>query len=210
MSSTKIVVFAKEFDDFAQRFTLDLARPFDYNALMTSQELRLTNKSFFGYIPSRIRSKELEFIKNKSFINDYRILTKMYFGLTIETEKGCWINSDWSIYRHIRFNGKNIGTHRLSYMTLRGPIYGNRFICHYCDRKGCTNPWHLFQGTQQDNIDDYKMKNNTWQPPLRDFPSKVDETQNMRPTLTENELEILIRKLKDMMESYKVSPNTYD
>lgn len=125
---------------------------------MTNQELKRTNKVFFGYIPSRIRSKELEIIRIKSSVKDYQLLTRIYFGLTIETERGCWITEDWTKYRNIKINERVIGLHRLSYIILRGPISDNKYACHYCDRKGCINPFHLFQGTQKDNLDDYKLK----------------------------------------------------
>ncbi len=123
---------------------------------MTNQELRLTNKAFFGYIPSRIRSKELEIIRKKCNL-DYKLLSKIYFGLIIESERGCWINDDWTKYRFINYNGKTIGLHRLSFKIFRDSVQG-KFICHYCDRKGCINPFHLFSGTRQDNITDYKLK----------------------------------------------------
>ncbi len=126
---------------------------------MTDQELHLTNKLFFGYTPSTIRSKELEFIRVHAKYGDYRLLSKIYFGLTIEKERGCWINNDWTKYRQMKFNGKTIGLHRLSYLILRGPIFDNKYACHYCDRKGCVNAFHIFQGTQQDNLEDYKLKN---------------------------------------------------
>lgn len=69
---------------------------------------------------------------------------------------GCW---DWNgslsgTYGHMRFNNKNIGIHRASWMIHRGEIPEGYSICHTCDNKSCSNPDHLFLGTPKDNIQD--------------------------------------------------------
>lgn len=73
----------------------------------------------------------------------------------IEPIKRCWFRSqDWSQYSRMGL----IGAHRISFEIFRGPLIGGLEICHHCDRRGCINPWHLFQGTHSDNIKDAKNK----------------------------------------------------
>lgn len=49
--------------------------------------------------------------------------------------------------------------HRVSYELFIGPIPDGMFVCHHCDNKECTNPAHLFVGTQKDNCNDRDAKN---------------------------------------------------
>lgn len=70
-------------------------------------------------------------------------------------DTSCWIlRDDWSIYTTF----KGIAAHRLSYELFVGEL--KQDVLHHCDRKGCINPNHLFQGNDADNRKDYhdKMK----------------------------------------------------
>lgn len=70
--------------------------------------------------------------------------------ITIEQKKECWFirGHDWSNYTNIK---KKPG-HRVTYELCVGPIKIGNCVCHKCDRKGCINPDHLFQGTHSDNM----------------------------------------------------------
>ena len=73
----------------------------------------------------------------------------------IDSETKCWFKSEWwSDYTSI----DKKPAHRVSYDAFIGnPIEGLE-ICHHCDRKGCINPFHLFQGTHSDNVQDAIVK----------------------------------------------------
>jgi hypothetical protein len=78
-------------------------------------------------------------------------LKKILKKVRIDNEKGCWIyNEDWSVY----VTYKKHLLHRLMYRIFKEEIRGKSSICHRCDRPGCINPEHLFQGTNRDNIND--------------------------------------------------------
>ena len=76
---------------------------------------------------------------------------KILIKITIDKDKGCWLyNEDWSVYATY----KKQRLHRLMYHIFKEKIKDNNLVCHKCDRPGCINPDHLFQGTPSDNYQD--------------------------------------------------------
>ena len=65
--------------------------------------------------------------------------------------KGCL--DSWG-YGRIRVNNKQIKAHRLSYQFYYGEIPKGKQVNHKCNNLICCNPYHLYAGTQQDNMDD--------------------------------------------------------
>lgn len=82
----------------------------------------------------------------------------------IEDDCWEWIGKKTRGYGQLRFKGKLIYAHRLSYIFHKGEIpkddnfYGTLIICHTCDNPPCVNPAHLFLGTFQDNSIDRNKK----------------------------------------------------
>lgn len=87
-------------------------------------------------------------------------LRERYDARVVKTD-GCW---GWkgsklvSGYGNIRYGGKIHCAHRLSYEFHIGPIPEGMNVCHKCDNPVCSNPDHLFIGTQQDNVIDMHSK----------------------------------------------------
>jgi len=80
-------------------------------------------------------------------------------------ECGCWIwtgATDSNGYGS--FRGKN-GTqpaHRAVYEFYIGSIPEDLNLCHRCDTPSCVNPYHMFPGTQKDNVQDSMNKKRLW------------------------------------------------
>lgn len=81
-------------------------------------------------------------------------------------KEGCWEwsgNTDGKGYGTISHrNGAGFSpekAHRVSYEKEYGSIPDGLFVLHKCDNPECTNPEHLFLGTQKDNMQDCSRKN---------------------------------------------------
>jgi len=79
-----------------------------------------------------------------------------------DNHNGCWIwmgSKRRRGYGRLRFEGKTVAAHRLSYKMAIGEDPGDKLVCHSCDVPSCVNPDHLFLGTYLDNNRDCVSKN---------------------------------------------------
>lgn len=78
-----------------------------------------------------------------------------------KSEDECW---GWFGFKskygrsHFRVKDKKYFIHRISWVIHNGEIPEGLCVCHACDNPTCTNPAHLFLGTQKDNILDMEAK----------------------------------------------------
>lgn len=83
----------------------------------------------------------------------------------VKNESGCWSwtgTKDAFGYGNLsnRRGGKFSPekAHIVSYEKHFGMIENNLHVCHKCDNPECTNPYHLFLGTQKENMIDCSRK----------------------------------------------------
>ncbi len=78
----------------------------------------------------------------------------------IITEAGCWeLAGRIADYPNVWDGEKNVPVHRLSAHLWKGlDLQSRTQVLHRCDNRRCWNPWHLFFGTQLDNMHDCLAK----------------------------------------------------
>ena len=90
---------------------------------------------------------------------------KVIFNSRVIKKDGCWdfkgkTTSDG--YFEIKIGGrispKILKAHRVSWMIHNGDIPDRLCVLHKCDNRICTNPEHLFLGTNADNVSDREQK----------------------------------------------------
>lgn len=115
-------------------------------------------ESYKQYHSRKFCSMDCQLIKRKE--NKPSIADR--FNKMVVKKEECWewIGSRTRQNRPKMVNhlGKNEHASRVSYRIHKGDFDSQLFVLHKCDNPVCTNPDHLFLGTQKDNIDDMYMK----------------------------------------------------
>jgi hypothetical protein len=88
---------------------------------------------------------------------------------TTETTREAGECLEWSGGRRGKYGviaafGGNWGAHRLAWVLTFGPIPDGLQVLHRCDNPPCVNPYHLFLGTNGENINDRVAKGRSRQP----------------------------------------------
>ncbi len=89
-------------------------------------------------------------------------LVRFWKKISKDGENGCWkwLNAkDKDGYGKIRVQATDMRAHRLSWIIHRGQIPESSLILHTCDNPECTNPEHLYAGSNTNNMQDREARN---------------------------------------------------
>ncbi len=73
----------------------------------------------------------------------------------------CWpwlAGKDKDGYGRFRLPTGNEGAHRMAWFIVNGPIPEGLYVLHFCDQTDCSNPVHLWLGTNIENTQDRNTK----------------------------------------------------
>lgn len=97
----------------------------------------------------------------------FRKPPSLRFWEKVSKDEECWLwngarNRDG--YGEFCLEGRNISSHRYSWILHYGDIPNGLQVLHKCDNAPCVNPEHLFTGTQLDNMIDMDRKGRSCHP----------------------------------------------
>lgn len=87
-----------------------------------------------------------------------KLLAERFWGKVLESDSGCW---EWTGYRTPKGYGR-IGmgrrkprpAHRVMWELIFGKIPSGKQVLHECDNPSCVHPFHVYLGTNLDNVRD--------------------------------------------------------
>lgn len=84
-----------------------------------------------------------------------------FWGRVRKSDTGCWLWLGWRLpsgYGMVRYEGRDVGAHRVSWELTHGALPAGAFVLHRCDNPPCVRPDHLFLGSAKSNTQDMLRK----------------------------------------------------
>lgn len=98
---------------------------------------------------------------NKKVYSWDKMIAVLFSKIEKNSETKCWLwtgSCSLSGYGRIKYNGKTLRAHRISWIHHNGKIPDCLNVLHKCDTRNCVNPEHLFLGKPVDNTCDMMRK----------------------------------------------------
>lgn len=109
-------------------------------------------------------------------------------------------------YAQFRLGPRIRKAHQVCWEMFWGPIPEGKWVLHTCDNRRCVNPFHLWLGTRQDNIDDMVAKGRNLVPRKRRW--KWMNRRNIRAIRSKY---LKFKLTRDALaQEYRVSAPTID
>jgi len=116
----------------------------------------------FMIVPSKVELGHGKFCSKKCMGLAKRFTFKDFWvRVDIKGIDDCWEWMGWKDrdgYGQVTIARETYKTHRLSFELTYDLVLGKLSCLHTCDNPPCCNPYHLFSGTQTDNIADMVKK----------------------------------------------------
>ena len=141
---------------------------------------------------------------------------KQRFWEKVNKTDGCWLWTGANAgekcpHGRLSVGGKLVGAHRISWVIHYGEIPDGLEVCHDCpggDNPKCTNPDHLFLGTQKDNMRDAAAKGRMGKArgdrnAMRLYPGLLRGEKNGRAKLNEDQVREIRSQHAQCHSSYK-------
>ena len=120
------------------------------------------------------------------------------FEKYVVRKEGCW---DWKGCIHHKgyapmnfYDNKQKNAHIVSWILHRGKIPDGLFVLHKCDNRKCTNPDHLYLGTQRDNVRDREERS-----------LSIKGEKNPKAKLSTQDIPKIIQGLKEGFSQSKIA-----
>lgn len=128
----------------------------------------------------------------------------------VKNAEGCW---GWNGAKHgfgyglVRYRRKTIRAHRISWEIANGPIPKGIHVLHHCDNPPCSNPSHLFLGTNRDNMLDKVRKGRQYRPLAAHTALQPIRKLNIDQVMTIKSIRASGESLRSIAREFSVSPS---
>lgn len=109
-------------------------------------------------------------------------ISRFWSKVEIKKPNQCWHfhgtmdGHGYGVFSIMGRSGISIAAHRFVFILFTGIVPVGKDVCHRCDNPKCVNPFHLWEGTRKQNLQDMAKKNRS-NHGVKNWNSKLTEPQ---------------------------------